>query len=72
MSIISIAQIVVSILLIGVILMQERSAGSGGLFGGGGEGTYYQARRGVEKAIFIATIILLALFAIVSLLNLIL
>ncbi len=70
MSLTSIAQIVVSVLLIAVILVQERSSGAGGLFGGG-EGTYYQARRGLEKGIFIATLILLALFAFISLLNLI-
>ncbi len=70
MSLLSIIQIAVAVLLIGVILMQERSSGAGGLFGGG-EGTFYQARRGVEKTIFISTIALLSIFAIVSLLNLI-
>jgi preprotein translocase subunit SecG len=70
MSLISFIQIAVSVLLIGVILVQERSSGAGGLFGGG-EGTFYQARRGVEKTIFIATLVLLGIFAAVSLLNLI-
>ncbi len=70
MSLTSIIQVIISILLIAVILIQERSSGAGGLFGGG-EGTYYQARRGVEKTIFISTLVLLGLFALVSLLNLI-
>jgi protein translocase SecG subunit len=70
MSLISIIQIGVSLLLIGVILMQERSSGAGGLFGGG-EGTFYQARRGVERTIFITTLVLLGIFALVSLLNLV-
>jgi len=71
MSLLSIAQIVISVLLIIAVLLQERSSGAGGLFGGGGDGGYYQARRGMEKVIFGGTLVLLTLFALVSLVNLV-
>ncbi len=57
--ILAILQIIVSIALMALVLLQERSAGLSGIFGGGeGGGGFYQTRRGVEKAIFISTIIL--------------
>ena len=71
MTILTIAQAAVSIILIVLILIQERQAGVSGIFGGG-EGGFYQARRGLEKSIYIATLILIAVFAILSLLNLVL
>ena len=54
---IAIIQIILSILIIALILLQERSSGMSGLLGGD-SGGFYQARRGVEKAIFYATIVL--------------
>jgi len=71
-SLITFLQIVVSIVLITVILIQERSSGAGGAFGGGGGGGLYQSRRGLEKVIFISTIVLVILFAGLALLNLVL
>ncbi len=59
----NIAQIVVSVALIGLVLLQERSAGAGGLFGGGGAGSSYQTRRGLEKVIYWATIVIALAFA---------
>lgn len=70
MSLINIAQIAVSVLIIILVLLQERSSDGGGIFGGVGGG-YYQARRGVEKIVYISTIILVAVFAALALLNLI-
>ncbi len=67
----AIAQIVVSILLIALILLQERSSGLSGILGGG-EGGFYQTRRGLEKAIFWSTIILAAVFAVLALAGLVL
>lgn len=61
-TIIPIAQVVVSLLLIGLILVQERSAGLSGLMGGEGGG-FYQTRRGMERVAFIATIVLAIVFA---------
>ena len=66
---ISIAQIVISIILIILILFQERSSGLSGVFGGG-ESEFYSKRRGLERLIFIATIVLIVIFAALSLLNL--
>ena len=67
---ISIAQIAISIVLIILILFQERSSGLSGVFGGG-ESEFYSKRRGLERLIFIATIALVIIFAILSLLSLI-
>jgi len=58
---IAIIQIVLGILIIGLILLQERSSGMSGLLGGDSTG-YYQARRGMEKIVFIATIVLAVAF----------
>lgn len=58
------AQIVLSVLLIGSILMQRSEAGLGGAFGGGdGYGSAQHTKRGFEKTLFIATIVIAALFA---------
>ncbi len=71
MKILSIAQIVVSVILVVLILLQERSSGVGGVFGGGTT-EVYQKRRGVERLIFAATIILAIAFPILAILNFIL
>ncbi|MEI6379153.1 MAG: preprotein translocase subunit SecG [Candidatus Falkowbacteria bacterium] len=55
-TIIQIAQIIVSILLITSILMQSRGSGMGGAFGGSSD--IYRTKRGAEKMIFRATIVL--------------
>lgn len=63
-------QVLVSIVLIGLILVQERSSGLSSLFGGSGS-TPYQTRRGAEKMIFTATIITSILFLALAVVNLI-
>lgn len=70
--IISIAQVVVSVIVIALILTQERSSagGLGGLAGGGGDSGFYQTRRGLEKFLFSATIVLVIVFAALALANL--
>ncbi len=71
-NIISIAQVIVSVILIGLILIQERaSAGGLGIFGGSGGEGFYQARRGFEKMIFGLTIFMAIAFAGLALLNLV-
>ena len=67
---ISILQIAVSVAIVVLILLQERSSGLSGLLGGGESG-FYQARRGLEKVIFWATIALAAVFAGLAIINLI-
>ncbi|MDO8560740.1 MAG: preprotein translocase subunit SecG [bacterium] len=56
----AIFQVVVSILLIVTILIQQRGTGLSSTFGG--EGNVYRTKRGLEKIIFIATIIFAVLF----------
>ncbi|MDP3725567.1 MAG: preprotein translocase subunit SecG [bacterium] len=55
-------QIILSILLVGAILMQQSGAGVGGAFGGADGGGFY-TRRGFEKFLFQATIVIAILFA---------
>ena len=66
-SVLPIIQIVLSILLIGGILLQQRGAGLGGAFGGNESGETYYTRRGAEKFLFQGTIIIAILFALSSL-----
>jgi len=56
----SILQISSAIFLIIAILLQQRGVGLGSAFGG--DGTVYRTKRGVEKGIFIATIVLAIIF----------
>jgi preprotein translocase subunit SecG len=67
----NIAQIVISIALILVILLQLKSGGLSGIFGGGGD-TVYRTKRGMEKTFFQLTIALVVLFVAVSILALVL
>ena len=60
------AQILVSVVLIIVVLLQVRDAG-GGIFGSGQAS--FRTRRGVEKTLFQATIVLGAVFVLVSILS---
>ena len=72
MRIITVLQIVFSVIVIALILVQQRSADAGGLFGGGGGGGFYQQRRGLERTIFISTIVATLIFIGLSLANLLL
>jgi preprotein translocase subunit SecG len=65
-----IAQLVISALLMGGILLQARGSGLGSAFGG--EGNVYRTKRGVEKVIFRATIVLAVAFLALSLATIIL
>ncbi len=56
----SISQIIISVLLVAAILLQQRGTGLSAAFGG--EGTFYRTKRGLEKLIFGATIVLAILF----------
>ncbi len=49
-TIISISLIVISILLVGTILLQQRGSGLGAAFGG--EGNVFRTKRGLEKDYF--------------------
>lgn len=65
-----ILETIVCLLLVGTILLQAKGTGLGSTFGGGGE--LYSTRRGVEKIVFYATIALAVVFALVSLLLIVL
>jgi len=65
----NIIQIIVSLALIGVVLLQAKGGGLSSIFGG--EGSIYRTRRGLEKTLFNFTIALAVLFGIVSLLSVI-
>jgi len=67
---IKIAQVIVSILLIVAILLQNRGTGLGSAFGG--SGGVYLTKRGLEKKLFIATIVLAVIFFSLSFLGIIL
>jgi preprotein translocase subunit SecG len=65
--ILGIIQIVLAVLMVIAILLQQRGTGLSSAFGG--EGNVYRTKRGAEKIIFIATIILAIGFLITALLN---
>lgn len=65
----NIIQIIVSLALIGVVLLQAKGGGLSTIFGG--EGAIYRTRRGLEKTLFNFTIALAVLFGVVSLLSVI-
>ena len=60
-------QIVLAVALVGAILLQAKGSGLGSIFGG--DGAVFRSRRGVEKLLFNATIVLAGLFLLVSLLS---
>jgi preprotein translocase subunit SecG len=64
---INLIQIVVSIALIAIILIQAKGSGLGGIFGG--DSSIYKTRRGVEKTLFQATIGLAIVFFAISVLS---
>jgi preprotein translocase subunit SecG len=67
----SIAQIVLSVALIGAIILQSKSAGLGGLTGAD-TGGVFRARRGVERTLFFITIGLSVAFFGVAIANVVL
>ncbi|OGD86936.1 preprotein translocase subunit SecG [Candidatus Curtissbacteria bacterium RBG_13_35_7] len=59
-----IMQIIVSLSLIGIILIQSRGSGLGTAFGG--SGAVYRSKRGIEKVFVYLTIFLGFLFFLIS------
>lgn len=55
-------QILVSALLVAAILLQQNEGSLGGAFGQSGSAGFHE-KRGLEKKLFIATIVLAILFA---------
>ncbi|MCD6422201.1 preprotein translocase subunit SecG [bacterium] len=67
MSLIEWLQISTAVLLIIFILLQQQGTTLGGAFGG--ESVIYRSRRGLEKFLFVGTIVLSLGFVILALLN---
>jgi len=67
---INVIQIILGVLLGIAILLQRQGSGLSGAFGG--EGEFYHSRRGAEKFLFTATIILSVLFFGAAIVNVIL
>jgi preprotein translocase subunit SecG len=65
--ILDILQVIFAVLLISAILLQARGSNVGLAFGG--DGSFYRTRRGIEKKLHIATIVLAILFFGVALVN---
>jgi preprotein translocase subunit SecG len=63
-----ILHMLVAVALAGLILMQNSKGGLGSAFGGGGE--QFRTKRGAERVVFSATIVLVVVFLITSIMNL--
>lgn len=63
-----VAQMVLSVALIFILLLQVRGGGLGGIFGQAD--TVYRTKRGLEKTLFQFTVVLVVLFVVISLLML--
>jgi preprotein translocase subunit SecG len=65
----NLAQMLISIMLIVVVLLQTRGTDVGAAFGGGGGGgggSSFRTRRGLEKTLFQLTIVLAIVFVAIS------
>lgn len=67
-TILNIVQLIVSMLLIGLVLLQVRGSGLGRTFGSD-SGSIKRTRRGLERTIFQFTIVTAVAFVVVSVLN---
>jgi preprotein translocase subunit SecG len=63
-------QIILSALLIAAVVLQHTGAALGGAFGADNFSTGFHTRRGFERTLFYATIVLGVLFAASALINL--
>ncbi|MEK7136590.1 MAG: preprotein translocase subunit SecG [Patescibacteria group bacterium] len=63
-------QIVLSVLLIALILLQQNDSSLGGSFGGSDSATHVHRKRGAEKYVFNLTIVVAALFIVAAILSL--
>lgn len=64
----TLTQIAVAVILIVLILLQQRGTALGSAFGQ--EGGFYATRRGIQQKIFIATVVLGSLFIVLALVQL--
>lgn len=69
MNLIFVVQIIISVLLVSLILLQGKGSGLSATFGG--EGGFYRTKRGFEKLIYFLTIALTIIFLATSLYGLV-
>lgn len=62
-------EITLSLLLITGIVLQQRGAGIGGAFGGDNFASTFYKRRGAEKLLFNATIVIAVLFVLTAIIH---
>ncbi len=67
-TLLAVAMVVISILLSGIILLQQREGGLGSAFGA--EGNVFRTKRGLEKGLHYVTVALAVLFVGIAILNL--
>lgn len=67
--VISLIQIILGVLLVLVIIIQQKGTGLGTAFGG--DFSFYRTKRGAEKLLFYLTIILSSVFILLSLVGLV-
>ena len=66
---VNLSQLLISIVLIIVVLLQARGGDIGAAFGGGTSGSTFRTRRGLEKTLFQLTIVLAVIFLAISVLS---
>jgi protein translocase SecG subunit len=64
-TVLTVLQIIVSVLLVGAVLLQAPEGGLSPVFSGGGE--MYRSKRNVEKFLLVATIVLASILVLLSL-----
>lgn len=65
----NILQILISSILIVVVLLQVKGSGFGAALGGMSGGSVYRTKRGLERTLFQATILLVIAFVLISFLS---
>lgn len=65
-TILPIIQIILAVVLVTGILMQSKTSGLSGAFGGDDSSGSFQTRRGLEKLLFRVTIFVAIAFAVIS------
>jgi len=65
-TILSIIQMILAVLLVTGVLLQSKTSGLSGAFGGDDSSGSFQTRRGLEKIIFETTIVVAISFALIS------
>jgi preprotein translocase subunit SecG len=68
-TLLNILQIVVSVTLVVIILLQVKGSGFGAALGGMSGGSVYRTKRGLERSLFQATIVLTIVFIFISFLS---